>query len=77
MLGLKGDIPTESLHPLPRQQTVRTPRAEKQPPAAARLEVKLEGGLEPSQEPVYVCEVRLSVWTSLLGRRSKVNDIGS
>ena len=59
MLGLKGDIPTESLHPLPRQQTVRTPRAEKQPPAATSQEVKLEAGLEPSQEPVYVCEVSL------------------
>ena len=52
MLGLKGDIPTESLHPRSSQQSARP---KKQP----SQEVKLQAGdEEPCQESVYVCEVR-------------------
>ena len=60
MLGLKGDIPTERLHPRSSQQSAR-PRVEKQ----SSQEVKLQAGDEPCQESVYVCEVR-SEWFTLI-----------
>ena len=59
-MGLKGDIPTERLHPRASYQTPR-PRVEKPP----SQEVKLQQGDQPCQQPVYVCEVSSSLELSI------------